>query len=142
MVWISHWETRIQFPQLLDLAEHSFGISEPNVAWNIWNFEWYQFFILLNPVGHRGIFYLNFVTVSQAWIWGGNWWLSTFNSAIEIFFSFRVHFYSIIVECIQYLWKQLIASKSLQKSELYQNFPSTMFIYVCQNVFSTCVQQH
>ena len=32
--------------------------------------------------------------------------------------------------------------KSIQKSELYQNFPSTMFIYVCQNVFSTCVQQH
>ena len=31
--------------------------------------------------------------------------------------------------------------KCLQKSEMYKLYPSTLFISVCQIVFSTCVQQ-
>ena len=49
----SQWETSIYFPPLSDLSEHSFGISRPNVARISWNFEWYQFFILVGPGGNR-----------------------------------------------------------------------------------------
>ena len=49
MLGISQWETRIHFPPLSDLSEHSFGISGPNVARISWNFECYQFFILVGP---------------------------------------------------------------------------------------------
>ena len=52
---ISQWETSIYFPPLSDLSEHSFGISRPNVARISWNFEWYQFFILVGPGGNRDL---------------------------------------------------------------------------------------
>ena len=55
MLGISQWETRIHFPPLSDLSEHSFGISGPNVARISWNFECYQFFILVGPGGNRGL---------------------------------------------------------------------------------------
>ena len=40
-IWriINQWETRIHFPPLSDLSEHSFGICGPNVARISWNFE-------------------------------------------------------------------------------------------------------
>ena len=42
MLKISQWETRIHFPPLPDLSEHSFGISGLYVARISWNLEWYQ----------------------------------------------------------------------------------------------------
>ena len=38
MLEISQWETRIHFPPLSDLSEHSFGISEPKIVKISWNF--------------------------------------------------------------------------------------------------------
>ena len=42
-ILVSHWPIQTILRPL----------SGSNVAWNIWNFEWYQFFILLNSRGHR-----------------------------------------------------------------------------------------
>ena len=50
---ISQWETSIYFPPLSDLSKHSFGTSRPNVARISWNFQWYQFFILVGPGGNH-----------------------------------------------------------------------------------------
>ena len=38
------------FPPLSDLADHSFGISEPNIATNNC-FEWYQFYVFMGLGG-------------------------------------------------------------------------------------------
>ena len=43
----------IPFPPLSDLSEHSFGISGQNVGRISWNFECYQFFILVGLGGNR-----------------------------------------------------------------------------------------
>ena len=50
MLEISQWETRIHFPPLSDLTEHSFGIIGLNVAGISWNIEWFQLCI---PGGNR-----------------------------------------------------------------------------------------
>ena len=49
--------------------------------------------------------------MSQAWIWRriGDFLLLILY--LKYFSNFSVHFYNIIAVCIQYLWKQLIASK-------------------------------
>ena len=75
-------------------------------------------------------------TVSQAWIWQRNRWLFTFYSALKYFSNFSVQFYSIIVVCIQYLWKQLIASKKLTEKWIVSTF-SINIVYIC---LSKCVQ--
>ena len=60
IIWriLNQWWTRIHFPPLSDLSEHSLGISGLYVARISWNFEWYQFFILMGPGGNREIYIL------------------------------------------------------------------------------------
>ena len=75
---ISQWETSIYFPLLSDLSEHSFGVCRPNVDRISWNFEWYQFFILVGPGGNHAT--TNFMTMAfddltLSYLWNKFMWL-------------------------------------------------------------------